>query len=568
MWVEDAIAAVAQLAAVDGREECARRCAARMGADALLLFTLRHDSGKFVPAPGGPKTLPGGAAWRALLEACLMPGVHRGQVLALDRHSPPVPAAACSDGATAMVFLGGSVAESDLRLMAGMLPLLGAALHEQQKLTLCAAELSAARFEMQQFASLAKALETARARVDVTMRALAQQARGLEEARGKAEDAARAKDEFLAMLGHELRNPLAPMVTLLQVLHRRGQWSPEMAIMQRQVHHMQRLVDDLLDVSRIAGGKLKLDRRVIELIDTIGAALETAQPLIVQKRQQVTLAVPASGMCVDGDPARLAQVFANLITNAAKYSDEGTTIHVQASVRGSNVVVEVIDQGLGIEPDMLVRVFDLFAQQNTSIDRARGGLGLGLAIVRNLVQQHGGSVHADSAGLGKGSRFVVELPLAAGAAPAGKAVEPPFSMEPRGERIMLVDDNADALTTLAEALRLVGYTVEVAVDGDSALELALDFKPRLAVLDIGLPGMDGYELASRLRLAGVHPVLKLVALTGYGQPAEKQRALEAGFDHHLVKPVDFPHLQGVIEALLRTPACNGAVKESAQHLAV
>ena len=554
MRLQDAIAFIAGLATVEGRAVRAREFAVSMGADALLLFTLRADSGKFVPAAGGPKTMPGGQAWRALLDACRTPGTHQGEVIALAPRTDLVPAAACSDGATALVFLGGSVARSDLKRVAGMLPLLGAALHEQQKLSITTGELAAARFEMKQYASLATALDAARAKVDVTMRELAQQARRLEEARGQAENAARVKDEFLAMLGHELRNPLAPMTTVLQLLRLRGEWTPELAIMQRQVDHMQRLVDDLLDVSRIAGGKLTLQRRKIELIEVIRAAHETAEPLIAQKRQHVRIDIPAFGLLVDADPARLAQVFANLLTNAAKYSDEGTAIDVQATVHGENVVIEVIDQGLGIEAGMLGRVFDLFEQQGSSIDRAQGGLGLGLAIVRNLVQQHGGHVHADSAGLGKGSRFVVELPLARGVVePEATVDQQPAPWVRPGERILLVDDNADALATLAEALRVAGYTVKVAADGHSALECARVFAPRLALLDIGLPGMDGYELASRLRSGG-NPALKIVALTGYGQPTDKQRALDSGFDRHLTKPVNFSRLQGVIETLLETPA--------------
>jgi signal transduction histidine kinase/ActR/RegA family two-component response regulator len=428
---------------------------------------------------------------------------------------------------------------------------LGAALHEQQKLSIATGELAAARFEMTQYASLAKALDASRAKVEMTMRELAQQASRLEAARGQAEKAARAKDEFLAMLGHELRNPLAPMVTVLQVLRLRGEWTPELAIMQRQVDHMQRLVDDLLDVARIAGGKLTLQRRRIELVEVVRSALETAEPLVLQKRQHVCIDVPDCHVRVDADPARLAQVFANLITNASKYSDEGTSIRVQSTIHNDKVLVEVIDQGVGIEADMLERVFDLFEQQGTSSDRARGGLGLGLAIVRNLVQHHGGHVFADSAGLGKGSRFVVELPLASGEVMPEKMTGPRLApvLQP-GARILLVDDNADARDTLAKALRLAGYTVEVAVDGPGALECARVFEPRLALLDIGMPGMDGYELASRLRNVG-KPGVKLVALTGYGQPNDRQRALDSGFDQHLVKPVDFPHLQAVIETLQR-----------------
>lgn len=326
--------------------------------------------------------------------------------------------------------------------------------------------------------------------------------------------------------------------------------------MQRQVDHLQRLVDDLLDVARIAGGKLVLDRRVIEVSDAIRTAHETAHPLIAEKRQRIELQLPSSGLPVHADPTRLAQVFANLLTNASKYSDPGSRIIVRARPTDGWVVVEVIDNGAGIAPAMLDRVFDLFEQESSSLDRAQGGLGLGLAIVRNLVQQHGGSVRVHSVGLGHGSRFVIQLPLAIGqpetvtSAPEQRGSSEPVT--PR--RILLVDDNADALTTLSQALRLVGFSVEIAGDGPAALELAQGFRPELAVLDIGLPGMDGYQLAGELRksLGNVRP--KLVALTGYGQPGEKEKALEAGFDAHLIKPVDFERLHRLIDDMLDAPA--------------
>jgi CheY-like chemotaxis protein/nitrogen-specific signal transduction histidine kinase len=400
---------------------------------------------------------------------------------------------------------------------------------------------------------LARALDDARAELDRTMREMALQSRRLEMANATAEQAARAKDHFLAMLGHELRNPLAPIVTVLQLLQRREQWLPEFGIMQRQVQHMQRLVDDLLDVSRIAGGKLVLDRCVVELGDVIRSAHETAHPAIAGKGQDVELDV-AAGLLVDGDPPRLVQVFANLLANASKYSPAGTKISVRARRIGDEVVVDVSDEGIGIRPDMLERVFDLFEQATGGIDRAEGGLGLGLAIVRNLVRQHGGKVRAESSGLGQGSRFEVRLPVSAKAEASPGRSDPAASwMSGHGERVLLVDDNADALTTLSDALRMIGYTVEVAIDGDDALELARTFLPDIAVLDIGLPGMDGYALATAMRTALPRRPPKLVALTGYGQASEIKRAFDAGFDAHLVKPVDFPNLQSVLAGLLAAP---------------
>lgn len=550
MRIETAISAVARLAPLEGRQEATQRLADAVGAKALLLLVHNREVGSFLPAEGSARTLPGGAAWREMLRRCGAPGLHRGQVPDLQAGAM-VAAAACSDGRAALVFLDGEVRNADLDALRSTLPLLAAVLGEQQAVRICRGELNAAQFEMRQYASLARALDEARGQVERTLREMGVQAQRLDEARDRAEQATRAKDHFLAMLGHELRNPLAPIVTVLQLLHRRGQWSPEHAVMQRQVEHLQRLVDDLLDVSRIAGGKLVMSRRVIELVDVVRRAYETSHSLIANKQQQLDIDVPVSGLAVDGDPARLTQVFSNLITNASKYSDPGARIALRACVVDAEVEVEVVDEGIGIPAAMLDRVFDLFEQEAGGIDRAQGGLGLGLAIVRNLVQQHGGRVYAESAGLGRGSRFVVRLPLANGkpqSATAAKAVA--TERKVRGGRILLVDDNADALTTLSAAMRFVGYTVEIAVDGASALEAARVFRPDLAVLDIGLPGMDGYALATALRAAFPSEPPKLVALTGYGQPSEKERAADVGFDAHLVKPVDFPELQRVIETLL------------------
>jgi signal transduction histidine kinase/CheY-like chemotaxis protein len=545
-----ASALVAALAAVEGRAGAARRLAAEAGAEALILLVHNAQVGRLLPAPGVRRTLPGGPAWKAFVGRCGEPGIHRGEVTALDRDEV-VPVAACSNGRMAMLFVGGEVADAALQALSPTLPLLAELLQSQLAHDICQGELSAARFEMRQYASLARSLDEARAQLDATVRELGRQAQRLQEQRTRAEHATRAKDQFMAMLGHELRNPLAPIVTVLQVMRLRGQWSPEHAIMQRQVEHLQRLVDDLLDVSRIARGKVVLDRRVIEVADAIDTAHETAHPLIAHKHQQVELQVPRTGLPVLADPSRLAQVFANLLTNASKYSGPESRISVRAVREDGRVLVEVTDEGVGIAPGMLARVFDLFEQEASSLDRSQGGLGLGLSIVRNLVSQHGGEVEAHSEGPGHGSRFVVKLPLAHGQAAdspeddahgAGSACA--------GRRILLVDDNADALTTLSQALRLAGFVVGVAVDGQGALELARDFRPELAVLDIGLPGMDGYALAGALRDAFPQDPPRLVALTGYCQPDEKRKALERGFDAHLVKPVDFAQLQRVINELL------------------
>ena len=381
----------------------------------------------------------------------------------------------------------------------------------------------------------------------------------LAEARHEAERANAAKDEFLAMLGHELRNPLSPILTALQLLQMRGIEARELGVIRRQVGHLSRLVDDLLDVSRITRGKIELRRAPVELSSVILRAVETASPLLEQKRQRLDLRLGADSLWVEADADRLAQVFANLLTNASKYSDAGTTVEIIAERKGDKdgagaVEVCVRDQGIGIPASLLDKVFDVFFQQRQSLERAAGGLGLGLAIVKSLVRLHEGEVRAESAGKGQGSSFIVTLPLLPDAAigAASQAVvkdASPFDEWPGpedGRKILLVDDNEDAAELVAEGLRLLGHRVVLAHDGPTALSLALQMRPEIALLDIGLPVMDGYELARRLRQADGEGHLRLVAMTGYGQESDRVRAREAGFDVHLVKPVTLEALAAVV----------------------
>ena len=371
-------------------------------------------------------------------------------------------------------------------------------------------------------------------------------------ARRDAEQASRTKDEFLAMLGHELRNPLAPITTALQLMKLRAPeaLSQERAVLERQVAHLVTLVSDLLDVSRIARGKLELKREPVELTDTLSTALELAAPLLEQRRHRVTTEVPR-GLVVHGDRVRLAQVLSNLLNNAAKYTEPGGHIHVSAKREDERVQLCVRDTGAGIPTQLLPQVFDMFVQGKQALDRAEGGLGLGLAIVRNVVELHGGRVSAHSEGLGQGSEFRVELPLLSrpsqieGAAPAHS--ERPAAT---GATVLVVDDNEDALTLLAEVLALQGYRTHTASDPAEALLLAAQLRPDVALLDIGLPVMDGYELARQLRAQKSLMALKLVAITGYGQPSDREQARDAGFDEHLVKPVRVEDLQRVLSRLL------------------
>jgi signal transduction histidine kinase len=377
-----------------------------------------------------------------------------------------------------------------------------------------------------------------------------------EAARRQAEAANRAKDEFLAMLGHELRNPLAPIATALHLMEMRGDGAAasERRIIERQVTHLSRLVDDLLDVSRITQGKIQLETARVDMKAVVARAIELTQPAMEKRPRALDVQLPPHPVFVNGDAVRLAQVLCNLLTNAAKFTPPEGRIALRLTApagAGEPVTLTVEDTGAGIAPTLLPQVFDLFLQGEQPLDRKEGGLGLGLAIVKTLVAMHGGSVQAESAGTGRGSRFTVTLPPGDGSAPA-MPEEPSGPRALRGSgRVLVVDDNADAADTLVRLLGHIGYEARAVGSGDAALEELDHFTPQLAILDIGLPGMDGYELARRLRTDARVPDLKLVALTGYGREPDRERALNAEFHEHLVKPVGVERLIGAIRGLLQ-----------------
>lgn len=362
--------------------------------------------------------------------------------------------------------------------------------------------------------------------------------------------ASRSKDEFVAMLGHELRNPLAPIATALSLLEMRNVQGidRERAVISRQVRHLTRLVDDLLDVARLASDKVKLSFEVIDVSQLVAQALELATPLIEERAQRVRVEAP-TGFRVRVDAGRLTQVLSNLLTNASKYSNPDTEIEVRAEQRGDEVVISVRDHGIGIEAEMLPRVFEMFSQERQSLARSGGGLGLGLAIVQNLVRMHGGKVYAQSAGRDRGSTFTVVLSLCKELAEPRLKRDTHVADRPSGEvrRILIVDDNEDAAELLSEILSTVGHVTCVATDGPAAISLLETFAPDVALLDIGLPVMDGYELAQHLRARPGGRRIQLYALTGYGQANDRDRAREAGFDGHFVKPLDLPTLVNAID---------------------
>ncbi len=368
-------------------------------------------------------------------------------------------------------------------------------------------------------------------------------------ARREAEDANRAKDEFLAMLGHELRNPLAPLVTALELMRMRGsdQLTRERAVIERQVDHLSRLVDDLLDVSRITRGKVELRRERVPLANVTSKAIEQTSPLFEQSRHRLTVDVP-SDLYVYGDATRLAQIVANLLSNAAKYTPKGGQIDIRARRHNGSIELAVHDNGVGIDLAMLPQIFDLFVQAPQPSARTRGGLGLGLTIVKSLVEMHGGTVSATSEGKGKGSTFMIQLPESAeplAVTEAERATNLPRATIAR--RILVVDDNEDAANLLAEVLVAHGHHIRTALDGPSALRVADEFHPEVAVLDIGLPVMDGYELAERIRSTPSLRDVRLIAVTGYGQESDRARSLDAGFSAHLAKPVAIDTLVRLVD---------------------
>jgi signal transduction histidine kinase len=367
------------------------------------------------------------------------------------------------------------------------------------------------------------------------------------------EEAAQRKDEFLATLAHELRNPLAPIrnsVNLLRLSGAAAQPAGQMwEMMDRQVEHMVRLVDDLMDVSRLTRGRIELRREAVSLADVIAAAVETSRPLIEAARHRLDVSLPPEPLVVEADPMRLAQVFSNLLNNAVKYTDAGGRIRISAARDDGAAVVTVSDTGIGMSPDALSRVFDMFVQADARDSRAQTGLGIGLTLVRRLVELHGGSVVARSEGPGRGSQFAVRLPLTRKetlpAHPAASAARKIGGLP----RVMVVDDNADAADSLAALLQLLGADVRITHDGQTALEALGAFNPAAVFLDLGMPGMDGYETARRMRARPETRKTKIIALTGWGQERDRRQTEAAGFDHHLVKPADLSALRALLASL-------------------
>ena len=363
-------------------------------------------------------------------------------------------------------------------------------------------------------------------------------------------EADRRKDEFLAMLAHELRNPLASISSAAQLFGQLEteadlEWAKD--VVQRQVKHLSRLIDDLLDVSRITRGKISLRKEVLNLSPIVSSAVEVVRPLMEERKHELVVSVTNGALRLEGDSLRLEQILVNLLTNAAKYTESGGRISLSATHEQDSIVVKVRDNGMGIPADLLPRVFDLFVQGDRTMARSEGGLGIGLTLVQKLTEMHGGTVIAESAGLGSGSEFTVRLP----------AITKPGEGKPQGQssfpriarqssRVMVVDDNVDTAAGLAKLLKLLGHDVVVAHDGPESIEIARAHRPEVILLDIGLPQMNGYEVVRQLRQEPCCKTSLIIALSGYGQEEDRRKSLEAGFDHHLIKPVDFDTLLALL----------------------
>lgn len=399
--------------------------------------------------------------------------------------------------------------------------------------------------------SLSEAMHEARRQAEL-------QAQEAERRRRELQEADRRKDEFLSMLSHELRNPLAPICNAVQIMAVQGLDRNEVEhlrmMIERQLGQLIRLVDDLLDISRITSGKITLRKARVDLARVVSMAVETSRPMIEDRGHVLTITAPDTPLQVDADATRLAQVLSNLLNNAAKYTETAGRIDLLVEQVERTVCLRVRDTGIGIAPEMLPRVFDLFLQAESSTDRSEGGLGVGLTLVRQLVEMHGGTVEARSEGLGKGTEIVVLLPVLP-TLPASVNEEAPGGEVSRSAghgafdslKVLIVDDNEDSAESLASLMRLFGHDARTAYDGLAALEEARTYLPDVMLLDIGLPKLDGYGVAERLRQETWRDRMLLMAMTGYGQEEDRRRSREAGFDHHLVKPVDLGKLRELLD---------------------
>ena len=530
---------IGRLADVVSRRAASVELAERFGVDEFLLFVKDPELGVVLPAPGFPQTRGGGAEWRAFLAKCGEPGLHRATVVDTETtKSSPALAYAGEDGTT-LVLVGGTPDADEVERFLPTLPLVSAILRAENVAQLATGEATAARAAARHAEGLASALDATRSELE---KALADAAR----LNGELKEADRSKDEFLAMLGHELRNPMAAISGALALMRaREGDTSVAArgrAIIERQAEQLARLVDDLLDVARITRGKITLRVHRVDVREIVRRAIETTRPLLDQKHHTLRVSDGAATWAT-ADSTRLEQMITNLLTNAAKYTDPGGMVTVDVDREGGHVVVRVSDSGIGIAPEVLARVFEPFFQVTQALERSQGGMGMGLALVRQLAELHGGSADARSE-VGKGSVFSIRIPACDDAPPL--STRAPSHAATAGRRVLVVDDNVDSAEMLSELVASWGHDARRANDGLSAVEIARAYRPEAVVLDIGLPGLDGYEVARALRQMPETRACFIVAVSGYGAREDREKSRAAGMDAHLVKPVDFAALQALI----------------------
>ena len=522
-------------------------------AESAFIFGKDHEIDAFLPALGMPQTIRAGIRWKAFLSQCAQFGNYVGMVPGQDGSERDAIGLADTAQHAVVVFLGCKGLDHSIRLeVLALLPLLGAKLVTERSALAAEGRATAARHASKVATELTTVLDVNRRELQAAWQSAEAEIQARRVVEEKLRDADRRKDEFLAMLGHELRNPLAPISAAAQLLRtahldeERIRTTSDVII--RQVDHMTGLVNDLLDVARVTRGLVTIEKTPTETSTIVGDALEQAAPLIHTKQHHLTMELAPGSAIVDVDRKRLVQVVANVLNNAAKYTPAGGRICVKTEVDAQSVLIEITDNGVGMTAELSARVFDLFTQAHATPDRNSGGLGLGLALVKSLVELHGGSVAASSDGLGQGSKFAIRLPR------APETVESDPSPRPESNhfltkatlKILVVDDNVDAAETIGMLLEATGHEVCVEYGAKAALKRTVEETPDVCLLDIGLPEIDGNELARLIRkLPGMASVV-LIALTGYGQDDDRANTSAAGFDHHFVKPVDTAELVSVL----------------------
>lgn len=537
---------ISALASSTDKHKIAEQLAPFYNADNLVIFLKDREIGIFLPVAGFPLNLKNGAAWQAFLNKCVSDG--RAQsYLEFSETNGPIPVLATrGDADSILVLVGAQSAISDDDELLALLPLLTWAFDKEKLALTSVANVALAREREMVASLLAESLDKARAKL----------ASALVDAQ-RAEEALRLadqrKDEFLAILAHELRNPLAPIGNGIELL-KHAEKSPQMLpkirkIMSNQLRQMTRLIDDLMDVSRITRGKISLRIETVLLKQIIDSAIEGAQPFIDQQNHELILHMPNEPIVLNADAARLSQVFSNLLNNAAKYTDPGGVITVAVQSNQDEVMVSISDTGVGLNADEADNIFDMFVQVERAIDDARGGLGIGLTLVKNLVELHEGRVAAKSQGRGTGSEFIVTLPKAKAGEPQTR--NPATVLRPADQskplEILVVDDNEASARTMGMLVEMLGHKAYVAFRGYEALDQAIAHQPQIVLLDIGLPDISGYDLCQKLHTALTSKETIIVAQTGRGQDSDRRKAKEAGFSHFLVKPVDIDSLNQIIE---------------------